>query len=362
MPNQKRKVLLVGAGGFARVWATRWLPSFPDRIEVAGLVDINPAVLNATGDTIGLAPERRFLSMEEGFAKTDADFCVIVVQPHVRWQAINLAITAGLPILAEKPIADTWETSLAILKLARETGTRLSIVQNYRYARRIRTLNSLLQSGQLGRVNYLVCRFAADYNLQNVGGAFRHQVPYAMLYEGAVHHFDQFRNLAGANGARIAGRQWNPAWSEFDNPTTALFLIEMTNGVSATFEMNHVARGKQAGWHYESYRAECEDGAVIVENDHVRIEQHLGGDRLQTTDVEQLPGEFDGHTWVIDEFLNWLDGGPPPVTNIEDNIHTAALTFAALDAIQQGAFVDIAAKTAAGLASIAVLATVDVTR
>lgn len=341
---------MVGAGGFGGVWVNRFLPAFADRVEVAGLVDIDPAALARGGDALGLPESARFADMETGFARTEADFCVLVLQPFLRWQAVNLAVGRGMAVLAEKPIADSWETSLAILRLARETGTKLSVVQNYRYSRRIRTVKSVLDGGTLGRVNAIHARFAADYTIDTAGGAFRHQIPYAMLYEGAVHHFDQFRNLAGADGAWIAGHQWNPAWSTFANPTTALFLLTMTNGIACQFEMNHVARGRQAGWHHEAYRIECEHGDVTVdETDVVRTEEHLGGDRLRVTDVEPVTAPYEDHYWIIDEFLTWLEGGPAPVTNVEDNIHTAALSFAAVEAVRTGGGVDIAAMTAAGL-------------
>jgi predicted dehydrogenase len=349
----KKRVLLVGAGGFGGVWARSFLPTFADRVEVAGLVDIKPEVLARAGDALGLPESARFTDMEEGFARTEADVCVLVIQPHLRWRAVNLAVERGMAVLAEKPIAESWETALAILRLARESGVKLSVVQNYRYSRRIRTLKSVLESGRLGRINTIQARFAADYTIDTAGGAFRHQVPYAMLYEGAVHHFDQFRNLAGADGAWIAGHQWNPAWSTFANPTTALFLLTMTNGIACQFEMNHVARGRQNGWHHEGYVIECEHGDVTLDgSDTVRIEEHLGGDRLRVTEVEPVTAPFEDHYWIIDEYLNWLDGGPVPVTNAEDNIHTAALSFAAVEAVRTGASVDIAAMTAAGLSRL----------
>lgn len=350
----RQRVLMVGGGGFGGVWVNRFLPAFADRVEVVGLVEIRPETLARGGDALELPESARFTEMEAGFAATEADFCVVVLQPHLRWRAVKLAVAYGMAVLAEKPIADSWETSLAILRLARASGTKLSVVQNYRYSRRIRTLKSVLESGRLGRINAIQARFAADYTIDTAGGAFRHQVPHAMLYEGAVHHFDQFRNLAGADGAWIAGHQWSPAWSTFANPTTALFLLTMENGVACQFEMNHVARGRQAGWHHEWYRVECEHGDVVVdETDVVRIEEHLGGDRLRTTEVEPVVATFEDHLWVINEFLTWLDGGPVPVTNVEDNIYTAALTFAAVDAVQGGGSVDIRAKAGAGLAAIA---------
>lgn len=348
----KQRAILVGAGGFGSVWVSQFLPAFADRIAVAGLVDVNRATLDRAGDLLGVDPSCRFTEMEHAFAQVDADFCILVVQPFLRWRAVNLAVARGLPILAEKPIADSWETSLDILHLSRASGVKIGIVQNYPYTNRVRAMKRVLDDGGLGRINYIVARFAADYTIASAGGAFRHQVPHAMLFEGAVHHFDQFRNLAGADGAMVSGHQWNPPWSTFANPPTALFLIEMTNGVGCQYEINHLARGAQNGWRHESYRAECEHGVVeLRDDDVVRTTEHLGGGRLRTTEIESLAVEPSGHHAVIAEFLRWLDGGPAPETAIEDNIYTAALVFAAVDAVRERATIDVRVKVAAaGLA------------
>jgi len=347
----RQRAILVGVGGFGSVWVSQFLPAFADRIEVVGLVDVDRATLDRAGDRLGVDPARRFIEMETAFAQIDADFCILVIQPFLRWRAVNLAIGRGLPILAEKPIADTWGTSLDILHLTRAHDVKMGIVQNYPFTNRIRTVKRLLDAGTLGRINYIVARFAADYTIHSAGGAFRHQVPYAMLFEGAVHHFDQLRNLAGADGALVSGLQWNPPWSTFGNPPTALFQIEMANGIVCQYELNHLAKGVQNGWHHERYRVECEFGVIEVGADGVvRTIEHLGGGRLRTTEIETVTDEPSGHHAVIADFLNWLEGSTAPETAIEDNIYTAALVFSAVEAVQTRSTVDIAAKVkAAGL-------------
>jgi len=125
----------------------------------------------------------------------------------------------------------------------------------------------------------------------------------------------------------------------------------MANGVVCQFELNHLARGAQNGWHHELFRVECEHGVVTVDAaDVVRISEHLGDGRLRLTDVAPIPAPYEGHLRVIDDFLRWLDSGPAPMTAIDDNIYTAALTFAAVDAVQSKQTIDVAAKVAmAGL-------------
>lgn len=347
----KRRVLMIGAGGWPAVWVRRFLPAFTDRLDVVGLVDANPDALAASGNRLNLAENRRFSDMEAAFAATDADFCIVAVPPPPRVQAVVLAAARGLPILCEKPIADSWEHTLAIARTARDAGVKLSVVQNYRYTRKIMTLKQALTEGSLGRISSIHCRFAVDYTPETAGGAFRHQIPDAMIYEGAEHHLDQFRNLAGADCEWISGAQWNPPGSRFEHTACAMFQMRMTNGVMGQYHMSHVARGLQNEWHEEYYRIECEYGDAVVDRDGVvRVVEHLGDGYQRVTECQPVGEEPDGHFLVIEEFLNWLEGGPAPQTALDDNLRTAALTFAAVEATHSNQVVDVVAKLAdAGL-------------
>ena len=347
----EQRYLMVGAGGWAGTWVRAFLPAFQDRMRLVGLVDVDQHALDQAGDLLALPPAQRFLDLRAAFAATAADFCIVCLPPHLRREAVALAVERGMHILCEKPIADTWHSCLDILRTVTDAGLKMAVVQNYRFNKPFLTIRRILEVGTLGRVNSIACRFAADYNQQNVGGAFRHQVPDAMLYEGSVHHFDQLRYLAGSDCAWIAGRTWNPAWSPFANDTCGLFVAEMTNGVMCQYEVNNVASGTQNDWHREHYRLECEHGAIDVGRDGVgRTFEHSGrpgGGCLRVTEIEPVSGEDEGHYRIIDDFLSWLDGGPKPQTAIDDNIRTAAMAFSAIEAAASGGVVDVRAMVRA---------------
>jgi predicted dehydrogenase len=320
---------------------------------VVALVDIDRRALDQAGESLGVEPACRFVGIREALDAVDADLAILVIQPHLRREAIELATDWNMAILTEKPLAHRWDDALEIYRRCRATGAKLAVMQNYPHTNRIRTLKSVLDSGEMGRINYISARFAADYPIDSAGGAFRHQIPFAMLFEGVVHHFDQLRNLSGADGSRISGVQWNPPWSTFSEPPTALFLLEMTNGVACQLEINHVARGRQNGWDHELYRVECEHGEVALAADGVvRVFRHLGAGDLETTQVDPVAMTPSGHDAVIAGMLDWLDGGPPPESEIGDNIYTAAITFAAVEAVKTHQTIDIEAMMdAAGLAA-----------
>src|SRR5215210_6227938 len=106
----KQRCLLIGGGGMARSWIRRFFPNFTERMEVVGLADVSEQVLAESGDVLGLPAHRRFKSMSEAFEQVEADFCTIVLPPAVQKEAVLGAVARGMPIVSEKPIADTWDS------------------------------------------------------------------------------------------------------------------------------------------------------------------------------------------------------------------------------------------------------------
>lgn len=340
----EKTCLMIGAGGFAGAWVRTFLPPFRDRLRVAGLVDVNRQTLDQAGDLLGLPPTERFTDMDAAFAQTHADFCIMAIPPRYNKQVVALAVQHGLPVLSEKPIADTWQSCLDILGLVQQAGLKMAVVQNYRFTKPILTIKRALAEGGLGAVIAITGRFAVDHR-HNGGGRFRYDIPDIMLYEASVHHFDQLRNLAGADCAWITGKAWNPPGSGIDTDCCGLFVLAMTNGVMCQYETSYVAAGVQHDWHHEYYRVDCEKGSLIVDRDRIVHQvEHLAYGRTQVTDVEPVEPAYESHLAQIDQFLGWLDGGPTPPTVITDNIRTSAISFAAAETSRTGTPVDVTAK------------------
>lgn len=338
----KKRCLMIGAGGMAGGWIRNFYSRFDQRNEIVGLVDIKEDILNSAGDFLGLPANRRFTDMRAAFDAVEADYCTIVIPPAVHKDAVMLAVEKQMDILSEKPIADTWEACVDIYRAVRQAGVKMLVIQNYRYSPRMLTIRQVLRDGRLGRINYIVGRFAADYRVYGAWGAFRHEIPHSLLIEGAVHHFDMLRNLSGADCKTIAGWEWNTPWSSFQGECCGLYVLDMTNGVKGCYEGSCVAASPQNSWHQEYYRAECEGGAVAIGRDSVvRIYEYTAGKGLKTEEVPLIRPEYDGHTWLIDEFLTWLDGGRTPDTVLDDNMKSVAVVFAAIEASRTNRAVDV---------------------
>lgn len=343
----KLRCLMIGAGGMAGAYVHHFFPEFHDRVEIVGLAEIRRETLDAAGDFLGLRPSARFTHLAEAFERVEADFCTIVIPSAMHREAVLAAAARRRPILSEKPIADTWEACLDIYRAVTRAGAPMQVVQNYRYTPRIMTVKAAITQGRIGRPNQITARFAADYRERGAWGAFRHEIPHSLLVEGSVHHFDQIRNLSGADCETIAGWEWNPGHPSFDGECCGLFVLRMTNALHAQYEGNCLEAGWQNSWHQEFYRVEGEEGALVLDRDNVvRLQRHSAGAGLTIQELSPARGKYDGHTAILDQFLTWREGGPAPETVIQDNIQSAAMLFAAIDASQTNQAVAVQAKAA----------------
>jgi predicted dehydrogenase len=334
---------MVGAGGQGEQWIRHVLPPFADRLEIVGLVDVSLEALSSSGDFLGLSERGRFTDMAEAFDAVEADLCIVSIPAKFHRAAVERASAHGVPILCEKPLAATWEDCVAIHRAVKQGGVKMEVVQNYRYNPPMLVMKDVLQSDKLGRVNYIVARFLDDCREYD-SWQRRHELPHAMLMDGAAHHLDMLRNLADSDCDLIAALEWNPPWSSSRGEFCALSILRMVNGTRASYEGNAVAAGEQNAWHREAYRAECEAGSVTVGMDQVvRVHRHTRDGGLVSEEVTCTRRAHQGHAWIVSEFLDWLDDRGVPATTLDDNIRTAAAIFGAIEASHSGQVVDVQA-------------------
>ena len=324
-----RTCLMIGGSGMAGSWIRNFVDNFSDRVKIVGLVDVNREVLNQQGETLNLSENQLFSDFNEACVTVKADFCGIATPPQFHSPAAVAAMENGMPVICEKPIADTLEAAKAMVGASQKNGLPCAIIQNYRYAPNKQELVRIRDERQLGRLQHIVGRYACDYRRYNSWGkSWRHDMDFGLLFEGSVHHFDMMRFLSGGDCEVFQGFGWNPEWSSFKHFSSGFYLMRMDNGVHAAYEGNSSAAGITSCWHKEYYRLEFEGGTVeIGAGDEVRITR-VG----QEVEVYQAPAlERAGHEYLLQEFVDWLQGGPASATRIEDNLQSFALVIAAME-------------------------------
>jgi predicted dehydrogenase len=240
----------------------------------------------------------------------------------------------GMPVICEKPIADTLDAAKAMVRTAQKTGLPCAIIQNYRYADNKQELIRIRDEGRLGRLQHIVGRYACDYRRYlSWGKAWRHDMDFGLLFEGSVHHLDMLRFLSGGDCETLIGFGWNPEWSSFQHYSSGFYVMRMDNGVHTSYEGNSTSAGIVNCWNREHYRAEFEEGAVEIAGGNQMTIHRVGGE-AEVYEAPAIP--YQAHQHLFDEFLNWLDGGEPSDTRIEDNIKSFVLVIAAMETTLDG--------------------------
>ncbi|MFQ5810975.1 MAG: Gfo/Idh/MocA family protein, partial [Armatimonadota bacterium] len=311
-----------------------------ERFEPVAAVDINPDALKNAQEKLGLPAEKCYTDVARALDENEADFCTVVVPPAHHEEIVDAALAHGLNILSEKPIADTLEASCRIADKVKAAGVKMGVTMSHRFRQDITTLRSLIQSGDHGPLDYLVCRFTCDNRRFASWGKFRHEIPDTLMVEGSVHHLDLLADMCGGTCDTIYAQTWKPPWGEFAGDCQGLVIMHLDNDTRATYEGAKTNAAQLNGWGQEYIRAECEKSTLIL--DSQKITRHdwdpQRGANLadQGEPVELLDQPKWANTWLIEKFCKWLDGDEPMETNVEANLQSVALIFAAIESSHTG--------------------------
>jgi predicted dehydrogenase len=340
---QPLKYIIVGTGGWGGHWCKTVLPRLRElgKAEPAAAVDLNPEAFKNALEGLQMPRELCYTDMAEAFDKHKADFAIVVVPPAFHESVVDVALAHELHILSEKPIADSMEASCRIHRKVRTAGKKMAVTMSHRCDQDKVSLERAVKSGKYGPLNYLICRFTHNCREFASWGEFRHRIPDPLLIEGTVHHFDVFRAVSGSNAKSVYAVTWNPKWGEYAGDSTGLITIEMENGVKGFYEGAKANASTMNGWGNEYFRAECKDGTLELDSRQLRLLRGPAWGKPTTTELPMEEQSAWQNSWIAEEFCDWLNGGPAPATNLDDNIQCTALLFAAIESAHTGKPVDV---------------------
>jgi predicted dehydrogenase len=338
MSGERMRVLQVGAGGFGATWL-RALSTMGDEAELVGLVDHAPPILEAAGGDAGVPPGARFTDLAAALATDGADMALVVVPPEAHRPVATACLSAGLPVLVEKPLAGRWEDCLALAETADRAGRELAVSQNYRYRPVIETARQVLASGRLGAIGQAQVEFRLHHDFR---GTFREAMQHPLILDMAVHHFDLIRWVTGLEPRNVAAHTWNPPWSQFAGDASAVCLFTMDNGARVVYTASWHPRGQVTDWNCV-WRVECERGYLVLDRDVIRVyegdDPHRPGspDEEEVVPLVALPRSDQAA--VLTDFADAVRTGRPAPTTARDNLRSIEMVFAAVEAAETGAHV-----------------------
>lgn len=328
------RMIVVGTGVMGRTWL-EVLRDDP-RWTIAALVDSAPDKLNAAGDAFGVPEERRYGNADAAFELAPAD-AVLVVTPPETHRAISVAaLNRGLPVFCEKPLASSLTDGVAVLRAARQSEALLMVGQGRRWLPHIVALRDAVRQGLIGELGYITCQFRVPFRF----GGWRDSMPEVLIEDLAIHHFDTIRFISGRNGQRVFAHSFRPTWSWFRGNSCATVDLLLEGDVPVSYFGSWVARGPRSSWDGELIVAGS-DGALLLREDET---VWLYPGESETPRLLEAPYLAPvGLARGLDIFTRALWGEAAPEPDAEDNIHSLALTSAAVASSRTGLRVDIGA-------------------
>lgn len=335
------KVIQVGMGGMGNAWLNTVLQS--PEVEFAGFVEVNDQIAAEQIAKYGLDARHVYPSLAAALHDVKADGVINVTPPQFHREVSVTALEAGVAVLSEKPLAGTLADAQAIVDKANQTGVLHMVTQNYRYHQPCHTLKTVLSSGQLGAIGAVTVEFFKGPHF----GGFRDEMPYPLIIDMSIHHFDLMRYFLDSDPVSVYGRSWNPPWSWYKGDASASVSLQFGSGSVVAYNASWCSQGQETAWN-ANWRFECEQGVVTLKDDVVSIQRISGvepgtGFRANLYDaltaVPAVAMERQSQSYLLHEFYEAVTQGKMPVTTCQDNIKSLGIVFDVVQSFASGAVV-----------------------
>lgn len=256
MANQTSppSLLMVGCGQIARVHLDHLLHNLAFR--VTALVDPDRTKMSQLASRIPAQPQC-FQNLPEALENSAVDAALICTPTHQHFNQVLALWEAGIPVLCEKPLVDTRERLLEILRLASQRPP-LMIGYQRRQSAVFQTAREMLRGGEIGQLQSLSLTNTERW-AQTISGTWRDdpsQNPGGFVGDAGSHKLDMLAFLTGLRPLRVLARCQRAHWKV---PVTTQAWIEFEGCVPATVTLTG-----NAHHYYEEFRMHGSTGDLIV--------------------------------------------------------------------------------------------------
>jgi predicted dehydrogenase len=322
--------ILTGLGGRGLHWLNA-VRAY-DGVDVVAFVEPWEQNQQRAANEFGVPRERIFNTLDEAIANSDAQFVLDVTPPKVHREVAEKAFAAGLDVLGEKPLSESYADAVAVVKAGKAAGRTHMITQNYRFGSQPRTAARLMREGLVGQPGQCDVQFYMPW--ADMPGTHYVTEPYMMINDMMVHHFDLLRYILSESPESVQAMTWNQPWGWHKGDACHSILFEYPSGLRATHVCLGCSVGAQTQWNGD-WRIEGPNGSLELSKNgifysHLHRAEEKVERKIEGVDV---PG---GEKAILDEFLGAIRDGRQPECNAEDNLQSLAMVFAAIQSAKEG--------------------------
>ncbi|MPQ67961.1 MULTISPECIES: Gfo/Idh/MocA family oxidoreductase [unclassified Pseudomonas] len=264
--KRKLKVGMVG-GGKGAFFASyhRAAMRLCDRFEiVAGAFSSDPATGREAGEALGVDATRIYSTFElmalGEKARPDPIEAVVIVTPNfLHFEPCRLFLEAGIPVICDKPLVNSLDEALELLRIARQRDTFLAMTYTYLGYPMVRDARSRIQGGELGEIRFLYVEYLLEWlapGVEHLGKslAWRGEPakagPTAALGDVGTHAFNMLEFLSGRRCTGVNAKLTStvPGWAMDD---TNVVQLEFEGGVDGLLWASLAAPGHRNGLRFK---------------------------------------------------------------------------------------------------------------
>lgn len=227
---------IIGAGYFSQFQYEAW----------TRIPEVN--IVAASNRTVSRAEEKcavyqipnAYSDWKEMIDQEKPDFVDIITPPETHLEICEYLAERNIHMICQKPLAPSFEESVAIARVASSTEARFMVHENFRWQPWYRKIKELLDDGTVGDLFsiYFLARMGDGWGED----AYLDRQPYfrdypkLLVFETAVHWLDTYRYLGGeieSIYAKLDKR--NPVIAGEDS---GLIICNFQNGATATLDAN----------------------------------------------------------------------------------------------------------------------------
>ncbi|MBL8583146.1 MAG: Gfo/Idh/MocA family oxidoreductase [Rhizobiaceae bacterium] len=327
MPRTYRpKIALIGAGGISFAHLDAYAKA---GLEVAAICSRNLARAVERRDKFFPAAEAT-TDYEALLRRDDIEVFDITPHPIDRVPLIEAALRARKHVLSQKPFVVDLDTGERLVALAEQTGMKLAVNQNGRWAPHFSYIREAVRAGLVG--DLVSCHTGVHWDHSWIVGTPFEKIDDLIFFDFAVHWFDFLASLIGSRATSVFATRNRAARQKAAPPLLAQSLVAFDGGqASLVFD---------AAIHFGALDCTYVGG---TSGSLASTGPNLGEQTVTLTTAEGiarpvLEGAWfnDGFAGTMGELLVAIEEGREPLNGARGNLASLAMVFAAIKSAHTG--------------------------
>ncbi len=314
-----RRIGIVGAGNIVRMHM-QGIQRHPAELAVVAVCDPDAARLKDVAKTWEIP--HRYETVERMLAGETLDAAVVLTPTHVRRQVLLPLMEAGVPVLCEKPLAETYGEAVTLADEADRLKATVAVNQNFRRFFTFEMARGILATGRLGRPLHLIQ--SALWKRRDKGWRLdRDRYVMAVM---SIHWFDGYRFLLNEEPLAVsclAPRTDSSAGGETAVSVTLTFpggtVVDLSESFSSFVPHAYA-------------QLDCEKGSLILDYKAL-IEVDAEGNQTEHPNPCDKP---EATVSLLLDLCAAASEGRRPLTDIRDNVNSMRIMEAAYRSLDEG--------------------------